>query len=135
MNKVVLMGRMTKDPEMRQTQSGVSVCRFTLAVNRRFAKEGQMTADFINCTAWRQQADFIAKYFQKGNMIAIVGNIQTSTWEGQDGKKQYSTDILVDEAYFTGSKENTSASAPAETSGDFGDGFMEMPDDDNLPWG
>ena len=134
MNRVILMGRMTKDPEMRQTQSGVSVCRFTLAVNRRFAKEGQMTADFINCTAWRQQADFISKYFQKGNMIAIVGSIQTSTWEGQDGKKQYSTDILVDEAYFTGSKENTSGSAPAETSGGF-DSFMEMPDGDNLPWG
>lgn len=132
MNRVVLMGRMTKDPEMRQTQSGVSVCRFSLAVNRRFAKEGQQNADFINCTAWRQQADFISKYFQKGNMIAIVGSIQTSSWDGQDGKKQYSTDVLVDEAYFTGSKENTSA--PADTSGGF-DGFMEMPDNDNLPWG
>ena len=135
MNHIVLMGRMTKEPELRQTQSGVSVCRFTLAVNRRFAKEGQMTADFINCTAWRQQADFIAKYFHKGNMIAIVGSLNTNSWEGQDGKKQYSTDVLVDEAYFTGSKENTSGSAPATTSGGFGDGFMELPDDDNLPWG
>ena len=139
MNRVILMGRMTKDPEMRQTQSGVSVCRFTLAVNRRFAKEGQMTADFINCTAWRQQADFISKYFQRGNMIAIVGSIQTSTWEGQDGKKQYSTDILVDEAYFTGSKENTSAAAPTNLSGGFNDmdsmGFQVMDgDEEDLPF-
>ena len=140
MNRVVLMGRMTKDPEMRQTQSGVSVCRFTLAVNRRFAKEGQMTADFINCTAWRQQADFISKYFQKGNMIAVVGSIQTSTWEGQDGKKQYSTDILVDEAYFTGSKTEGTTIAQSQTeSSDFGDmegmGFEEFDGEDgDLPF-
>lgn len=134
MNKVILMGRLTKDPEMRQTQQGTSVCRFSLAVNRRFAKEGQMTADFINCTAWRNTADFISKYFHKGNMIAVVGSLNTSSWEGQDGKKQYSMDVLVDEAYFTGSKENTSASAPANTSGGF-DGFMEMDaTGDSFPW-
>lgn len=104
MNKVILMGRLTRDPEMRQTQSGVNVCSFSIAVNRRFAKEGQQNADFINCTAWRQQAEFICKYFQKGSMISVVGNLQSRSWENQEGKKQYATDVVVDEVYFTGSR-------------------------------
>ena len=107
MNKVILMGRLTRDPEMRQTPNGVAVCSFSIAVNRRFAKEGQQTADFINCAAWRQQAEFICKYFQKGSMIAVVGSIQSRTWENQEGKKQYSTDVVVDEVYFTGSKNES----------------------------
>lgn len=110
MNKVILMGRLTKEPELKQTQQGVSVCSFSIAVNRRFAKEGQQDADFINCIAWRNTAEFITKYFHKGNMIAVVGNIQTRTWEDANGKKQYSTEVIVDEAYFTGSKENNSHS-------------------------
>lgn len=101
MNKAILMGRLTSDPEMRQTQSGVSCARFTVAINRRFQKD---ETDFINCVAWRQTADFICKYFAKGNMIAVVGSIQTRTWEGQDGKKNYATEVVADEAYFTGSK-------------------------------
>ena len=109
MNKVILMGRLTRDPEMRQTPNGVSVCSFSIAVNRRFAKEGQQTADFINCTAWRQQAEFICKYFQKGAMIAVVGSLQSRSWENQEGKKQYSTDVVVDEVYFTGSKNEGSS--------------------------
>ena len=104
MNKVILMGRLTKDVEMRQTPNGVSVARFTIAVNRRFAKEGQQQADFINCVAWRQTGEFIARYFQKGSMIAVVGSIQSRSWDGQDGKKQYTTEVNVEEAYFTGSK-------------------------------
>ena len=104
MNKVILMGRLTRGPEMRQTQSGVSVWSFSIAVNRRFAKEGQQNADFINCTAWRQQAEFICKYFQKGSMISVVGNLQSRSWENQEGKKQYATDVVVDEVYFTGSR-------------------------------
>ena len=107
MNKVILMGRLTRDPEMRQTQSGVPVCSFSIAVNRRFAKEGQQTADFINCTAWRQQAEFICKYFTKGAMISVVGNLQSRSWENQEGKKQYATDVVVDEVYFTGSRTET----------------------------
>lgn len=108
MNKVILMGRLTKDVEMRQTPNGISVARFTLAVNRRFAKEGQQQADFINCVAWRQTGEFIARYFQKGSMIAVVGSIQSRSWDGQDGKKQYATEVNVEEAYFTGEKsENT----------------------------
>jgi single-strand DNA-binding protein len=107
MNKVILMGRLTRDPEMRQTQSGVNVCSFSIAVNRRFAKEGQQNADFINCTAWRQQAEFICKYFQKGAMISVVGNLQSRSWENQEGKKQYATDVVVDEVYFTGSRSES----------------------------
>ncbi len=107
MNKVILMGRLTRDPEMRQTPNGVNVCSFSIAVNRRFAKEGQQSADFINCTAWRQQAEFICKYFQKGSMIAVVGSLQSRSWDNQEGKRQYSTDVVVDEVYFTGSKTET----------------------------
>ena len=116
MNKAILMGRLTRDPEMRTTPQGTSVCSFSIAVNRRFSKEGQQQADFINCVAWRQQAEFICKYFTKGSMIAVVGSIQTRTWDGQDGKKQYATEVVVDEAHFTGSKAETGTSgAPANT--------------------
>lgn len=110
MNKVILMGRLTRDPEMRQTPNGITVCSFSIAVNRRFAKEGQQQADFINCTAWRQQAEFICKYFQKGSMIAVVGQLQSRSWENQEGKRQYSTEVMVDEVYFTGSKNETHTS-------------------------
>lgn len=107
MNKVILMGRLTRDPELQQTPQGTPVCRFSIAVNRRFAREGQQQADFINCTAWRQQAEFISKWFPKGSMIAVVGSIQTRSWDGQDGKKQYATDVVVEEVHFTGSKSET----------------------------
>ncbi|MDD6214919.1 MAG: single-stranded DNA-binding protein [Firmicutes bacterium] len=147
MNKVILMGRLTRDPEMRQTPSGVSLCGFSIAVNRRFAKEGQQTADFINCTAWRQTAEFICKYFHKGSMIAVVGNLQSRSWENQEGKKQYATDVVVDEAYFTGSKtesgtigEHGEYSSPQPKSNNgFGDidnmGFQAIDgSEDDLPF-
>ena len=104
MNKAILMGRLTKDVEMRQTPNGIAFARFTIAVNRRFAKDGGQQADFINCIAWRKTGEFISRYFQKGSMIAVVGSIQTRSWDGNDGKKQYATEVVVDEAYFTGSK-------------------------------
>lgn len=107
MNKVILMGRLTRDPELQQTPQGTPVCRFSIAVNRRFAREGQQQADFINCTAWRQQAEFVSKWFPKGSMIAVVGNLQSRSWDGQDGKKQYATDVVVEEVHFTGSKNET----------------------------
>ena len=119
MNKVILMGRLTRDPEMSQTPTGVTVTRFSIAVNRRFAKEGQQQADFISCTAWRQQAEFICKYFKKGSMIAIVGNIQTRSWDGQDGKKQFATDVIVDEVYFTGSKAESSTGSSENYNGGY----------------
>lgn len=135
MNKVILMGRLTKDPEMRQTQSGLPVCSFNIAVNRRFAKEGQQTADFLNCTAWRNTAEFITKYFTKGNMILVLGSLKSRSWDGSDGKKQYATDILVEEAYFTGSKTETAVSPSANT--EFvGDMSFQVVDgsDDDLPF-
>lgn len=102
------MGRLTRDVEMRQTPNGVSLARFSIAVNRRFAgKDAQQQADFINCVAWRQTGEFIARYFQKGSMIAVVGSIQSRSWDGNDGKKQYATEVIVDEAYFTGSKSES----------------------------
>ena len=108
MNKVILMGRLTRDVEMRQTTSGATVARFSIAVNRRFKNsEGNYDTDFINCVAWRQTGEFISRYFQKGSMIAVVGSIQSRSWDGQDGKKQYATEVVVDEAYFTGSRSET----------------------------
>lgn len=115
LNKAILLGRLTKAPELRQTQNGTIVARFTIAVNRRFKNQqtGEYDADFINCVAWRQTAEFIANYFQKGSMIAVVGSIQTRSWDGQDGRRQYATEVVVDEAYFTGSKSETNTAKPA----------------------
>ena len=126
MNKVILMGRLTRDPELQQTPQGTSVCRLTIAVNRRFAKEGQTQADFISCTAWRQTAEFICKFFKKGSMIAVVGSIQTRSWDGQDGKKQYATDVIIDEAYFTGSKNESG------TTGGFNPAPQAQPQEEGL---
>lgn len=145
MNKVILMGRLTKDPELRQSQNGISVARFTIAVNRRFAKDGQQQADFINCVAWRQTGEFIAKYFEKGSMIAVTGSIQTRTWDGNDGKKQYAMEVNVNEAYFTGSKSESgtkgnntdfSDSDINELNNQYGDDFATIggDEDDDLPF-
>ena len=138
MNKVILMGRLTRDPELSQTPTGTEMARFSIAVNRRFAKEGQQQADFINCTAWRQQAEFICKHFKQGSMIAVTGSIQTRSWNGQDGKKCYATDIVVDEVYFTGSKAESGISgksAPAESANMNDDpDFSSTTDDDDYPW-
>ncbi len=107
MNKVILMGRLTRDPEMRQSQQGTSVVSFSLAVDRRFAKEGQQQADFISCVAWSRLAEFICKYFQKGSMIAVSGRLQSRTYDDKDGRRQYVTEVVVEDAYFTGSRSET----------------------------
>lgn len=112
MNRVILMGRLTADPELRQTPQGTAVTRFTIAVDRRFRKEGGQQADFITCVAWRQTAEFICRFFQKGRMIAVEGQIQSRTWDDKDGKRQYSTEVMIDNAFFTGSR-NESGSTPA----------------------
>ena len=112
MNKVILIGRLTKDPEVRNTSSQATVCRFTLAVDRKFKDQnGQRQADFISCVAWRQTANFISTYFHKGSKIAIVGNIQTRSYDDQNGQKRYVTDVVVDEAEFVDSTEQPSAPA------------------------
>lgn len=112
MNKAILVGRLTRDPELRTTPNGVNVCSFTVAVDRRFVRAGEeRQADFINCVAWRQTAEFICKYFSKGRMIGIVGSIQTRSWDDKEGKRQYATEVQVDEAYFTESKASAQGSA------------------------
>ena len=101
MNNAFVMGRLTRDPELRQTQGGVPVVSFSIAINRRFQKD---QTDFINCVAWRQTAEFVAKWFQKGSMIAVVGSIQTRRYTDNEGKERTVTEVVADEAYFTGSK-------------------------------
>ena len=107
MNKVILVGNLARDPEMRQTPNGVSVARFTVAVSRRFSRDGQPQTDFINCVAWRQQADFLCRYFQKGSGIQLCGSIQSRSWDGQDGKRQYATEVVADELSFNGPKRQS----------------------------
>lgn len=120
MNKVILMGRLTRDVELRQTPNGVSVARFSIAVNRRFAKEGQQQADFIECVAWRQTGEFISRYFSKGRMIAVSGSLQTRSWDGQDGKKHYATEVVVEDAYFTGSRSESGGAQGGYNNGGYG---------------
>ena len=110
LNKVILGGRLTASPEMKQTPSGVAVTSFSVAVNRRYAKEGEQTADFINVVAWRGTAEFICKYFKKGSSICIVGSIQTRAWTDQSGNKRYATEVVADEAYFVDSKSDVTTS-------------------------
>ena len=109
LNKVVLAGRLTAEPELKQTQSGISVLSFTIAVNRRYVKandgqQAQQQTDFINLVAWRQTAEFISRFFHKGSSICVTGSIQVRPWQDQQGQKRYSTEVVVDEAMFVDSK-------------------------------
>ena len=135
LNKVILGGRMTADPELKQTPQGVSVTSFSVAVNRR-GKDAQ--TDFINCVAWRQTAEFICKFFKKGSSICISGSVQTRTWNDQQNNKRYATEIVADEAYFVDAKADG-------TVGSFGGDapsfqvqesakFEEVAGDDDLPF-
>ncbi|MBD8028175.1 single-stranded DNA-binding protein [Ureibacillus sp. Re31] len=99
-NRVVLVGRLTKDPELRYTPSGVPMTRFTVAVNRTFKQEGQPEADFISCIAWRKQAENLANFMKKGSLVGVEGRIQTGSFEGQDGKRVYTTDVVADSIQF-----------------------------------
>lgn len=100
MNTVCLVGRLTKNPELRETTNGISVTAFTIAVDRKFKTDGQHTADFINVVAWRQQAEFICEYFKKGNRIALTGSLQTRNWTDEKGVKHYATEVIADGADF-----------------------------------
>ena len=114
MNAVILVGNLARDPELCTTQSGVALCNLTIAVNRRFANaDGQREADFINCVAWRQTAEFIHKYFQKGQKIVLRGSLQTRSYDAQDGSKRYVTEVMVDEAEFAAPRAEGPASAQA----------------------
>ena len=144
LNKVVLCGRLTADPELKQTQSGIAVVTFTLAVNRRFQSRGAdgaqaQQADFISIVAWRQTAEFICKFFKKGSSICVIGSIQTRSWTDQQNNKRTATEVIVDEANFVDSK----ADAPNGSSS-YGDApafqtqqapkFEEIASDDDLPF-
>ena len=108
-NRVVLVGRLTKDPELRYTPNGVAVCTFTLAVNRPFTnQQGDREADFINCVAWRGTAENLANYQKKGNLIGIDGRIQTRSYEGNDGKRRYVTEVVCESVQFLEPKKENS---------------------------
>lgn len=124
MNKVELLGRLTKDPVVSMGGSGVSIARITIACDRRFKTEGQPTADFIGCVAFAKTAEFIEKYFKKGMRIGITGRIQTGNYTNNDGVKIYTTDVIVEEVEFVESK--AAAEQPATETDK--DGFMDIPD-------
>ena len=154
MNKVILMGRLTRDPDIRYSQgeNSTAVARYTLAVDRRFRRDGEQTADFISCVAFGRSAEFAEKYFHQGIKIAVTGRIQTGSYTNRDGVKVYTTDIIVEDQEFAESKnaggENagsmggyapqqreTQPTAPVKTP-DLDDGFMNIPDgiDEELPF-
>ncbi|MBQ2391174.1 MAG: single-stranded DNA-binding protein [Clostridia bacterium] len=139
-NVVVLMGRLTADPELRTTPNGISVTSFSIAVDRAYQKAGtERQTDFINCVAWRQTAEFITKYFQKGSMIAVNGTLQQRSYTDKDGNKRTAYDVVIDNASFCGSKSEGStrprSDEPASFSnagmGDFEEITMS---DDDLPF-
>jgi single-strand DNA-binding protein len=138
MNKAILMGRLTKDPELRYTNTNnTAVCSFTIAIDRRFSKQGEeKQTDFIPIVAWSKLGEFCGKYFQKGRQVAVVGRIQTRTWDDSEGKKHYVTEVVAEEAYFADSKRNDGmpARTSSENGGDQTDGFYPIQDDDELPF-
>ena len=126
MNKVILVGRLTKDPEMRTTASGVNSTTFTLAVNRNFTNQnGEREADFLNCVAWRKLAETISKFCTKGSQVAVEGRIQTRSYDAQDGSKRYVTEIMVDNIDFLGSRKDSVGQANYAPASD--NNFMETP--------
>lgn len=120
-----MIGRLTADPELRQTPQGTAVTRFTVAVDRRFRREGGQQADFITCVAWRQQAEFVCRYFNKGKLIGVEGSIQTRSWDGQDGKRQYATEVVCDNVEFVGSKNESGSNGAYQQN--FGGSFNAEP--------
>lgn len=151
-NKAILIGRLTADPELKQTPNGISVCSFRIACNRPYSsKSGERTADFINIVAWRAQAEFVARYFKKGNAIGVEGSIQTRDYNDKNGEKRYVTEIVGDNFFFVesknasqGSSDGASYFAPPETmpmgvsgsaySSGKAEDFQEIDDDDDLPF-
>ncbi len=131
MNKVILVGRLAKDPELRATQSGTSVVSFTVACDRKFTEEGERSADFISCIAWGKTAEFISRYFTKGMRIALSGRIQVRSWEDDKGNKRYATEVVAEDVEFAQSK-NEGGQAPSAPNADL-DGFMPVEDED-LPF-
>ena len=130
MNKVVLMGRLTKDPDIKCTQNNTQVASFSLAVNRRFVKQGEeRQADFINIVAWSKTAEFVSKYFKKGQQVGVIGRIQTRNYEDDKEVKHYITEVIAEEVYFADTKkDNTENENPQQ------DDLAPIQDDDELPF-
>ena len=139
MNKVILIGRLTKDPETRYSQGQNSTCisRYSLAVDRQFKRDGEQTADFLNCVAFGKQGEFAEKYLKKGAKIAVTGRLQTGSYTDKDGKKVYTTDVVVESHEFVESKKESGKETQSSPYGSIGtDGFMNIPDgiDEELPF-
>ena len=138
-NKVILIGNMTADPELKQTQGGLSVTSFSIAVNRRFKAEGQQECDFITIVAWRQIAEFVCRYFKKGQPILVCGQLQTRNWTDRNGEKRYATEVVADEVSFVEKRESEEMSKPTQPymspaySGELAQ-FEEIPNDGDLPF-
>ena len=129
MNKVELLGRLTKDPEVRYTQTNnTMVVNYTIAVNRRFAKEGEQQADFINIIAWKKTAEFASKYFKKGQQVAVAGRLQTRSYDDKDGKKVFVTEVVAEELYFADSKKENTPIEGTQTD------ISEVTNPDDLPF-
>ncbi|MGI6078528.1 MAG: single-stranded DNA-binding protein [Fastidiosipilaceae bacterium] len=137
MNRAILLGRLVRDPELRTTQNGTSVCSFTLAIDRRFKNQyGERQTDFIPCVAWSKTAEFCAQYFSQGQRMALLGSIQPRSWEDQEGNRRYTTEVVAEEIYFADSKKSSgnqgqnyggsyggNYSSNQKSGGQFGDGF------------
>lgn len=134
MNKVILIGRLVADPEVRYSQGNEPVCmaRYRLAIDRKFKRDGEQGADFITCIAFGKQGEFVEKYLKKGMKIAVIGRIQTGSYTNKDGQKVYTTDVVAEEHEFCESKSSGGTTAPQVDS----DGFMDIPDniDEELPF-
>ena len=134
MNKVILVGNLTKDPELVTTNNGISLCRFTLAVQRRFTtSDGEIEADFINIVVWRAQADNCYKYLKKGSKACVVGSLQTRSYDAQDGSKRYVTEVVAEEVEFLSTKSSMDSFSNA-TSADGDAGDLQPIEDDTLPF-
>lgn len=138
MNKIILMGRLTKDPEVRYSQGEkpMTIARYALAVDRKFKRDGEPNADFINCIAFGKNGEFAEKYLHKGIKIAVVGRIQTGSYTNKDGVKVYTTDVVVEEHEFAESKNANQSERPQPAPQTDSDGFMSIPDgiDEELPF-
>lgn len=130
MNKIILMGRLTKDPEVRYTQSDkpLAIARYTLAVNRRFKREGEPEADFIPCVAFGKQGEFTEKYLSKGQLISVVGRLQVRNWEDKEGNRRITMEVIVEENYFAESKRDKTEEQPKQEL------YEADPNDEDLPF-
>ena len=138
LNRIVIMGRLTRDPELRRTQNGTAVTSFSLAVDRDFkSQSGEKETDFIDIVAWRNTAEFVSKYFTKGRMAVVEGRLQIRDWTDKDGNKRYTTEVVADEATFVERKSDSPApqgGIPAYGTPKADDSFEELSADDELPF-